>query len=481
MNEGKTDIRSDTSVSKYGKVKKTILIFYVLFSILTVIKMSAFLHGTEDDEIDDLRNQPWQQKNEGRLRDDETDGRRNQRLVFMDNVTHFLSHIPKSGGTYASSMLQKLLQAAVRLPNNRTERDVMMAQAIFNRSMHDSNFFAEPEFNQSMFDEGLYWRPEWRSRRMPPVDLTGETDAYTPPFVCDHGFGTAVSRFQPYFVRQQRIRFKCEMWVAEGPWNDIAHNVYTVLREPLSHVLSQYFHCTEVRIRQEMPAMDVWLETYANLKEEFPNKGKVYYDRLAALQKRFRCYNPIDSESVYTAFRYEHLPEEYTYPYPNTENRDEETKKLDKSLFEDLKRRFQIIGDTSQMTKTICAIFIDFTQGKHIPDICDCTHAKGDGDEDHGSRTFFISNLYTDPHTLSFQNNRLKIGYTPEQNSHGVKHHGSAYLKEMAPDQRELLTTLRSNDLLLYNISRAVFAEQIRDMEARYGIRVCDRWNQPKT
>lgn len=280
------------------------------------------------------------------------------------------------------------------------------------------------------------------------------------------------------------------MSATERPWNKIAANVYTIVREPFSHVLSQYFHCTQSeahgnRSYGRMPSLDVWLKTYANLTEGIMNKTET--DRkIQSLQWYFNCYNPIDSESEFTDFKhkvYSDLPGHYSYPYsPHNTNkdhdhgdRDDETKRIDKFLFDDLKGRYKIIGDMAQMTKTLCAIFIDFTQGKHIPELCDCTNPHDDGDSNNG--TFNVTNLYIDPHQTSPRT--LEIGYNSKNHSHGVKHHGSSHLKEITQDQRELMAKLRRNDMVLFNISRAVFEEQIRDMETSYGIKICDQWNMP--
>jgi hypothetical protein len=236
-------------------------------------------------------------------------------------------------------------------------------------------------------------------------------------------------------------------------------NFYTIVREPFSHTLSQYFHCSEskdhsrprringtmVDRRTLMPSLEAWLEAYSNLKGKNLDRKQMTM-RTEELKRRFHCYNAIDSESEYTRFRERNnLPENYTYPYPNTEDhgdRDEETKQFDNMLFDDLKQRFKIIGDMSQMVKTVCAIFIDFTKGKHIPELCDCTNSRDNVNEDSSS-TFCVPNLYMHPHgqdKTKWQNScPIQIGYDSSNrgHAHGVKHHGSTFLKEITQDQRE--------------------------------------------
>ena len=67
-------------------------------------------------------------------------------------------------------------------------------------------------------------------------------------------------------------------------------------------------------------------------------------------------------------------------------------------------------------------------------------------------------------------------GY-PKKHAHGVKNHGSTFLQKLTLHQEEQIAKLRTLDFVLYNISRAVFDEQVRDMEANYNFKLCDQWN----
>lgn len=416
---------------------------------------------------------------------------------YRDKTIHFLSHIPKSGATYVKEELNRLLRITTRLPKNQSLKDIKRSQERYHYDQYEGNFFA---------DDWLLDRESF------PIDLIGKTDAYTPPMICN--FATSPFEYlEPYYLGihdgvEKRIRYKCAMSMTEQPWNMHAQNVYTIVREPFSHVLSQYFHCSESEShsipkevngemidRRELMAssLDEWLEPYAKLKESnLDQKG--YNRRADELYERFRCYNPIDTESVFTQFNTRILLENknYTYPYPNTEDygeRDKSTKEIDKILFDDLKHKYKIIGDTSQMVRTVCAIFIEFLQGKFIPKICDCTNSQDDendegtnnDDSSNNNSRFCMTSLWDFP-----KNNNQSVcsyrmgGYHPTiDNSHGVKHHGSTHLKVTTQHQRELIGRIRSNDLILYNISRAVFDKQIQEIETKHGIKVCNRWNRP--
>lgn len=413
---------------------------------------------------------------------------------FIDNFTHFFSHIPKSGAEYAASELLKLLKVTTRLPGNRTEMSIARAQKRFSENVYPEFF----EQRRSHMDRNL------------PIDLSGETEAYTPPLICNMGT-TPVSHLKHHYIRgsnkayenstkpPRKLRWKCNMWVTEMPWNRHALNVYTIVREPFSHLLSQYFHCTESRDharsrkmgngvvlenRQDMmPSLDEWMQTYADLMDENLDAYEMF-NRTQELKNKFHCYNPINSESHFVKFVHK-LPKKYHYPYPYDapENRQRTTrlKKVDKKLFEEVKKKYAVVGDTSQMVKTICAIFIKFTQGEHIPEVCECTEIR-DGGSDGGE--FLVTNLYTNPVGKLPEGSKqgvITMGYNATKHAHGVKNHGSAFVKNLTDHQRDLVGRLRGLDMVLYNVSRAVFDEQIQEMESKYKIKVCDKWNRPKT
>eukprot|EP00536_Pseudo-nitzschia_multiseries_P018453 jgi/Psemu1/315921/fgenesh1_kg.2548_\ len=412
--------------------------------------------------------------------------------------------------------------STIPLPRNHTLPSIHRAQLSYERSLQTKNSSAEYFSDQSKNHD----------------DDNPRSKAYAPPLICNAA--VLPLRYLPhYYVNhglKQKVKFRCVFWMTEQPYSfqgvngdPVAKKVYTIVREPMSHVLSQYFHCTEssdhVRKRnpltgellehhKKMPSLDVWLTTYARLArmtraEKIAPFHLYKHGNIEALRVRFRCYNPIDSESAFVQFPpirtnasgeevMVDLPKDYTYPYfddkshhgrrpeerererDRDRDRDEASKQLDRQLFDDLKRRFRVIGDTSQMTKTICAIFIDYSEGKHIPAPCDCTHNTVHTDDTavatSSETSFQIPNLYFR------QKVHVAIGYDAKIHSHGVENHGSSFAKSnLTSDQKDLIqTVLRKQDFILYNVSRAVFDEQVREMEASYGIKLCDRWNRPR-
>eukprot|EP00531_Pseudo-nitzschia_arenysensis_P011546 CAMPEP_0116114902 /NCGR_PEP_ID=MMETSP0329-20121206/221_1 /TAXON_ID=697910 /ORGANISM="Pseudo-nitzschia arenysensis, Strain B593" /LENGTH=210 /DNA_ID=CAMNT_0003608299 /DNA_START=341 /DNA_END=973 /DNA_ORIENTATION=+ len=202
--------------------------------------------------------------------------------------------------------------------------DVHVAQTRFNSTLLNKNFFT-----------GKYGDI--------PIDLTGVSDAYTPPLICSHG-NTKLDDVNPYFVKMagKRIRYSCAMQVTEYQWDRNAQSVYTVIREPFSHTLSQYFHCTESseRIKKNKTSsmtLDEWLGAYANAYDNLTDEklGKKEKNELTRnLFSRFHCYNPIESETEYT--RFPTIPKDYFYPYPKTKDhlhRDDEAQLIDRYLF----------------------------------------------------------------------------------------------------------------------------------------------------
>eukprot|EP00535_Pseudo-nitzschia_heimii_P003329 CAMPEP_0197180542 /NCGR_PEP_ID=MMETSP1423-20130617/5121_1 /TAXON_ID=476441 /ORGANISM="Pseudo-nitzschia heimii, Strain UNC1101" /LENGTH=536 /DNA_ID=CAMNT_0042630633 /DNA_START=125 /DNA_END=1735 /DNA_ORIENTATION=+ len=410
--------------------------------------------------------------------------------LFLMNFTHYFSHIPKSGAEYAAGELMKLIKGSIRLPGNQTEMEVQRAQQRFMEQVY-------PEFFQqrrSHIDLNV------------PTDLTGETEGYTPPVICNAGT-TPLSHLKDYYIRgpnakiinpnkrPKYLKWKCDMWTSEWPWSRHAHSVYTIVRDPYSHILSQYFHCTESRDharprktgngtaienRQDlMPPLDEWMQTYVDLMNENLDSREMF-NRTKDLKNEFHCYNPMNSESVFTKFMHK-LPKSYTYPYPHDvpKDRPPRLKKLDMRLFSELKDKYKVIGDTSRMTKTICAIFIKYTEGQHVPEVCDCTHVRN---KEYDGGEFLTANLYVNPHLEDNAPKRsfLTMGYNASKHAHGVTNHGSSYAKKLTKEQRALIERLRGLDLVLYNVSRAVFDEQVSEMESEYKIKICDKWNPPE-
>lgn len=194
--------------------------------------------------------------------------------------SHFLSHIPKTGSSYAFHRLDALSWANPEWQKHNTTNTIRVC----NQATKSTEIFEE---------------------------------SYSYEYKGD----------------------RCALWMSESPYTTKAKHVYTIVRNPRTHVISQYFHCKESRPHRNrahfMPErLDEWLDAH------------VSHIQNATHVPNFRCYNPINMQSTYAAF-------------------DKNTTKAA------LKQRYNVIGVHSQMDKTVCIIFLWFTG--YFPPQCNCS------------------------------------------------------------------------------------------------------------
>jgi hypothetical protein len=207
---------------------------------------------------------------------------------------------------------------------------------------------------------------------------------------------------------------RCTMWMSEQPYSDTPMHTYTILRSPRAHVLSQYFHCTESRPHKGkakyMPkSLDVWVDAWV---DAIDNQTKAIQNR------KFRCYSPMNKQSSFVLF-------------------DEGVTK------EMLRKRYDIIGDSAQMQKTLCLILIRYA--KFVPSVCNCTGAAATGGRSNTG-----------------------LGH-----SHGVTHHGATFNTTL--HQEEAIAKLTMVDEKLYEmLVQEIFVEQVQEIETEYQVTICD-------
>jgi hypothetical protein len=223
---------------------------------------------------------------------------------------------------------------------------------------------------------------------------------------------------------------RCTLWHSENEYTDEAEHVYTIVRDPKHIIISMYFHCTqsthsrEGRRRKMPDSLGAWLDAWV---EAIGNETKVQEN------SKFACpYNPINFQSRYTHF-----------DVNSSEGKDED----------DLKQRFDIIGDTAQMAKSICAIFIRYTDG-WVPSQCNCTASS----------------------SSSSSRRSVVTAYNASVDAHGVQNHGATF--QTTPRQDEQIAKLGEMDVALYEVVKGVFAEQIKEIEEEYQIRLCDQFRK---
>jgi hypothetical protein len=247
------------------------------------------------------------------------------------------------------------------------------------------------------------------------------------------------------------------MWMSEQGYTSEPEHIYAIVREPKEHVLSMYFHCKEAKEhkgKKSMPSLDVWLDTWVDAIGNQTQKQ-------VSARKRFGCnYNPINHQSNFVQF---------------------DPDKADKGK-EDLKSRYDVIGDNAQMVKSVCVIFIRYTGW--VPKECDCSTASSNALSIESNLTAAVNvssssarRQLRDRHSSSSRR-RLGLAYDTAKHSHGVTHHGATFNTTELQDQA--IAKLRDVDSLLYNISREVFKEQVQEVEEEYQIKVCDQFREQR-
>ena len=231
---------------------------------------------------------------------------------------------------------------------------------------------------------------------------------------------------------------KCTLWMSEHGYTTLPQHIYTILREPREHVLSMYFHCKQSKDHDDradhMPSLDEWLQAWADAKNN---------ETLVRENRKFACYNPINYQAKFTK-------------YDPLEGKD------------DLKQKYDVIGDNAQMPKTVCTIFIRYTGW--VPKECDCTSLA----PKRRRKMVAVHNR-----TLPVEHQvlrKLRLEYDTSQHSHGVKNHGKTY--KTTPYQDELIAKLRDVDKEVYRLGREVFQEQVKEVEEEYKIHICDDFRE---
>lgn len=326
--------------------------------------------------------------------------------------THFLSHVPKSGASYAMNAVNSLIWPS----------------------------------------------PEWHALpKEKRFRICNEAKTHTKQY---------------YKYRYAFKGNRCTMWMSERGYTTRPQHIYTIIREPKQHVLSMYFHCKESKDHaskaHRMPPLDEWLDNWV---DAIDNETKVEENR------RFSCYSPINHQSQFVKFN-------------ATRGKD------------DLKERYTVIGDNSQMPKSVCMIFIRYTGW--VPKECDCTSdfstddviPQGNAtklsemiagtrnstiDANEGRRRRLLERVNFRRNSIFASANRRRrlagnLDYDPNNTAvaHGVQHHGATF--QTTQHQDEQIAKLRNIDLLLYEATKLAFAEQVHEVETEYNIKVCDKF-----
>ena len=253
----------------------------------------------------------------------------------------------------------------------------------------------------------------------------------------------------------------CTLWMSEQPFSPVPERVYAIVRDPRSHyTLSMYFHCLESfdhrRYAYKMPkSLDTWLDACVDAKNDT--------NKQMENQNLFACYNPrLNFQTRWIGYNFLRKNNNSADIYYNeedgntamTNNTGKQQHKQYMYSEKDLKDRYMVLGDHAQMDKSVCMIFIHYTGW--VPKRCVCTTSSTKG-----------------MNHLEANNATVNLNTTGNHFGHGVTHHGSLF--QTTPSQDKKIAILRDLDFPLYEKSREIFREQVRIVEDKYNITICDK------
>lgn len=312
---------------------------------------------------------------------------------------HFLMHIPKSGTSYAFYTLGQLL-------------------------------YPTPEW-KNLFKLNKHFRP------------------------CNEAT-KRLNQFQKGF-REHYKGTPCTLWMSEQPFSPVPERVYAIVRDPRSHTLSMYFHCLEShdhrKYAYKMPkSLDTWLDAWIDAKNDT--------NKQMENQNLFACYNPLNFQTRWIGHNFLKKNNNNANIYYNEEDGNTATtnntgKEQHKQYIyseKELKDRYMVLGDHTQMDKSVCMIVIHYTGW--VPKRCDCTTS---------------TNVTNHLETIAAVN----VSTTGSHFDHGVSHHGSLF--QTTPSQDKKIAILRDLDYSLYETSREIFREQVGIVEDKYNITICGK------
>jgi len=215
----------------------------------------------------------------------------------------------------------------------------------------------------------------------------------------------------------------CRVHMSESPYRENIleeSSVYTIVRNPQEHVVSQYFHCVEStrhKKKDHMPTLTEWLAHWVeglNRINASQNKKKTN-KKVMAEMRDYNCYNPINLQSFYMDF----------------DGSDKSLSRLDDN--------YEVIGVSTRFEQTVCLVFIHASDGV-IPDECNCSSS------------------------------HRRLGKVI---SHGVKHHAADF--ETDSEQEAFINKLTEVDTVLYDyVNDVLFDKQIERLEKQYNFNLCE-------
>ncbi len=397
----------------------------------------------------------------------------NSTIITSENASKEHPSLKDEGSNQSSKLKTKPEVANSSSLVGDNENRMSTAAKPLNQSQ--SNFLAHAvnySLIESRLDQSLYGNREWElthrndtddGRPLPHffmhIPKTGGYYAYTwlnsmlwqkhsPIFklptedkfrLCNMGSGRLKQRKESHKGKKDLVPIRCNMWMTEREYNEDAANTYTVIRDPREHVLSQYFHCKESKHSKEdrlrrIGSLTDWLEKWVDTLEG----GKV---------DDMNCYDPRNKQSQFT---------NYGNPARALSPND---------ALSDIQRRFTVIGPMDEMDKVLCVTFLHYTGW--LPPQCDCTSKTTTTAFDEGKEKEDAAASAAARSTIQ------KKEKTKE--AHGVKHHAKTF--NASSYQNILIDKLTEKDVMLYEGVKHLFNEQVRVVESRLNVNICNEFN----
>ena len=194
----------------------------------------------------------------------------------------------------------------------------------------------------------------------------------------------------------------------------------TLFREPVSHVLSQYFHCKESIEHNRLGKADAmpdtlleWLKAWHEIKQRDPQIERNMSDPFIHWRDpNFTCFIPLNFQSWLTMF---------------PESKD------------DLLGLFDAVGVMDDMDLSYCVFATTILQ--KVPDDCNCSTGQP------------VTKL---PAKMA---------------DHGVLHHGSSFTP--TDEELSLIQEFTQLDQKLYQLATELFEEQVSEVEQVYSVKLC--------
>lgn len=244
--------------------------------------------------------------------------------------------------------------------------------------------------------------------------------------VCQQGLGLhKINHWSNWTTEQPN----CVVHTAESVFSPNVPHTFAIVRPPLQHVVSQYFHCTESRSHNHSqhlmpPTIEVWLEEWNNAR----TAGNM------TVVDGYHCYNPINLQSQRLG---------------------------NPRGVHELLEQYDVIGILSQLDQSTCLMTIEMraSQQQHpvVPPRCNCSHSVAFVDDNDDAAA-----------SKSKPTQRHFVGVVDD---HGVQHHGANY--QMSKNATSLAKKLTEKDAILYNQAVKLFENHVQYAEQKHSFRMC--------